>query len=226
LLLDRRRIKKWAKWVALFLAIIFVVGFLFMGVGYGGAGFSISSLFTGDKTPTATEQTAEQKLAVFREALVKNPTDITAMLGIATLYQQANNYSNAALYLENVIAIDPSQKDVYLRLANLYMSADMADYKSAATVLNKAISVDPNNAEIYLKLGSAQSYLGNTEAAVLAWQKYLELAPNGDMASVVQEQITKLAATTTTTGATTTTVSGATTTTAASATTTTVTTAP
>ena len=46
MLLDRRRIKKWAKWVALFLAIVFAGGFLFLGVGYGGAGFNLSDAFS------------------------------------------------------------------------------------------------------------------------------------------------------------------------------------
>lgn len=207
MLLDRKRIKKWSKWIALFLAIVFAGGFLFLGVGYGGSGFNMSEIFTGDKTTTAADQTPEQKLAAFQATLTKNPADVAAMLGIAGVYQQANNFKAATVYLENVIAIDPSQKDVYIRLANLYMSADLSDYQSAATVLNKATSVDPSNPDVYLKLGSAQNYLGNTEAALLAWQKYLELAPNGDMASVVSEQITKLSAkpTTTTAGATTTT---------------------
>ena len=45
---------------------------------------------------------------------------------------------------------------------------------------------------MYLKLGTAQNSLGHTEAAILAWQKYLQLAPNGDMATVVKDQIDKL----------------------------------
>ncbi len=216
MLLDRKRINRWAKWVALFLAIIFAVGFIFLGVGYGGGGFNISSLFTGGKSSTATSETPQQQLAAYQATLAKNPTDVTAMLGIATLFQQNNQFKEATVYLENVIALDPSQKDVYIRLANLYMSSDLSDYQSAATVLNKATSVDPNNPDVYLKLGSAQNYLGNTEAAILAWQKYLELAPSGDMASTVQDQITKLSAKSTTTttaaGATTTTSGGAATT--------------
>ena len=212
MLLDRKRINKWAKWVALFLAIIFAVGFIFLGVGYGGGGFNISSLFTGSKSSTATNATPQEKLAAYQATLAKNPADVNAMLGIATLYQDANNFKAAAVYLENVVALDPSQKAVYIRLANLYLSSDLADYQSAATILNKATAVDPNNPDVYLKLGSAQNNLGNTEAAILAWQKYLELAPSGDMASTVQAQITKLsskATTTTTAAGATTTTSGA-----------------
>lgn len=222
MLLDRRRIKKWARWVALILAIVFVGGFLFMGVGYGGAGFNISSLFTGEDNTTASVQTPEDKLAAYQAALQANPADVEAMLGSANVYQQLGNVQAAAMYLENVIVLDPQQKDVYIRLANLYMSSDLSDYRSAVTVLNKATSVDANNPDVFLKLGTAQNNLGNTEAAILAWQKYLQLAPDGDMAEIVQEQITKLSNKPTTT----TTASGSTTTTAVGASSTTVSTVP
>ncbi len=204
MLLDRRRINKWAKWVALFLAIVFGGGFLFMGVGYGGAGFNLSEMFTsGDKTPAEAE-TPEDKIAAYQDLLAQNPDDVTALLGIATIYQQNDQLGQAAGYLEKALEVDPSQKDLYIRLANIYMNADVSDYNAAIAVLNKATTADPDNPDVYLKLGVAQNSLGRTEAAVLAWQKYLELAPDGDMASVVREQIETLSnrATTTTTSST------------------------
>ena len=219
MLLDRKRINKWAKWVALFLAIVFAGGFLFLGVGYGGAGFNVSSAFSCSNQKTVDNpQTPKEKIAVYQAALDKNPSDTAALLGMATVYQQNDQLTVAAVYLEKVIAADPSQKDVYIRLANIYLNANVAQYGAAVTVLNKATSVDANNPDVYLKLGTAQNGLGQTEAAVLAWQKYLQLAPNGEMAKVVKEQIAKLSQKATTT---TTTAGSATTTTAGSATTTT-----
>lgn len=203
MLLDRKRIRKWAKWVALFLAIVFVASFLFLGVGYGGAGFNLSSIFTGDNDTPDTPQTYEEKMEAFQATLAQNPKDTAALLGVATLYQQYDDLLNAAAYLERVIAVDPNQKEVYLRLANIYLNANVADSEAAVNVLNKATSVDPQNPDVYLKLGTAQNNLRHTEAAILAWQKYLQLAPNGDMATVVKEQIDKLSkssSTTTTAG--------------------------
>jgi cytochrome c-type biogenesis protein CcmH/NrfG len=224
LLLDRRRINKWARWVALFLAIVFAGGFLFLGVGYGGAGFNVSDAFSCSNQKTVDNpQTPKEKIAVYQAALDKNPSDTAALLGMATVYQQNDQLTVAAAYLEKVIAVEPSQKDVYIRLANIYLNAKVAQYGAAVTVLNKATSVDANNPDVYLKLGTAQNGLGQTGAAVLAWQKYLQLAPNGEMAKVVKEQIDKLskeATTTTTAGSTTTTTAGSTTTTTAGPTTT------
>jgi tetratricopeptide (TPR) repeat protein len=211
--------------VALALAIIFALSFLFMGVGYGGAGFNISEIFTGGGCSSNTATTA------YDAALQANPNDTQALLGVANLfddlYQQGQGTGSqylltSAKYLEQVIVADPSQKDVYMRLANIYLSKDVNDPAKAIAVLNKAVSVDPQNPDVYLKLGIAQQNLNNKSAAVLAWQKYLELAPNGDMAATVKEQIKALTATTTTTtSASTTTTAGATTTTTASSVTTT-----
>ena len=106
-----------------------------------------------------------------------------------------------------------------MRLANIYMSADVGNNGAAVTVLNKATQVDANNPDVYLKLGTAQNALGNTEAALLAWQRYLELAPNDDMATVVREKVEELSKKPTTT-TTSTATSGSTATTAAGSSTT------
>lgn len=189
MLLDRRRIRKWAKWVALVLAVVFGAGTIFMGVGYG-TDVNLLAACGGEKQHQAT--TPEDKLAAFEQRLEENPTDVDALLGAAGLYQQDRNYGKAITYLERVLGLQPDHKEIYVRLANLYLSSDVSDYGAAVSILNKATSIDPNNPEVYLKLGTAQSHLGNTEAAILAWQKYLQLDPNGEMAAVVKEQIEKM----------------------------------
>ncbi len=120
MLLDRKRIRKWAKWVALGLAIVFGLSFLFMGVGYGGAGFDLSSLFKGKQSSkTTAPQTDEQKLEAYLQTLAANPKDTTTMLAIATVYRDmyqagkgnGNEYlKTSAAFLENAIDVDPSLK--------------------------------------------------------------------------------------------------------------------
>lgn len=209
MLLDRKKIRKWAKWVALALAVMFGLSFLFLGVGYGGAGFNLSALFTRDagETETAAPETPEQKLESYLKRLEANPKDTTTMLAVATLYEEmyrdgqgnGNEYLlKAAAFLENAIDVDPGLKEVYLRLANLYLSENVQAYDAAIKVLNKAASADPTNPQVFLKLGAAQQAVGNKEATILAWQKYLQLDPDGEMAAVVKEQLEKLTATTAT----------------------------
>lgn len=213
MLLDRRRIRKWGKWIALFLAVVFAGGFLFLGVGYGGAGLNVSDAFScANQDTVSSPQTPEERIDAYNAALEQNPNDTDALLGLATIYQQNDNLTVAASYLERFIAVDPTQKDIHLRLANIYLNPDVAEYGAAATVLNKLTSLDPENPDVYLKLGMAQNSLGQNEAAILAWQKYLQLAPDGDLADVVREQIDKLSKQSTTTTAATSTTSSTTTT--------------
>ena len=234
MLLDRRKIRRWAKWVALALAIIFVVSFLFLGVGYGGAGFNISQIFTNggctSKTATTQAQTTNAQIAAYEQTLKTNPKDKDALIGLANVYQQiydsGQSNGDAALlkeatYLQQLIDADPTQVDVSLRLAKLYMSSPVNDNKSAVTVLNKAVTQAPDNPDVFLELGVAQRALGNSSAAVMAWQRYLDLAPNGDQASVIRDEIKVLSETTTTAASTTTTGSGATSTTTTTVSTTT-----
>jgi cytochrome c-type biogenesis protein CcmH/NrfG len=178
---------------------VFAGGFLFMGVGYGGGGFSLSDIFTGSDGEDNAPQTFDEQVEAYQAQLAQDPENVTALTGLATLYQQNNDPVSAAHYLELVIVADPSQKDVYMRLANLYMADDVGDYTAAVAVLNKATEVDAQNPDIYLKLGIAQNALGNRQGALLAWQKFLQLAPDDEMASVVREQVDQLTQTTTTT---------------------------
>ena len=214
MLLDRRGIRKWAKWVALILAIIFAISFVAMGVGQGTGGMNVLDAFScsGDQTPEP--QTEQERLNALLQTLEANPKDTTTMLAVATMYESmyAAGEGNgteylvtAAAFLRNAIDVDPSLKDVYLRVAKIYMEDELQQFDAAVPVLNQATTVDPTNADVFLNLGIAQNSLGNKTGAVLAWQKYLELEPNGEMASVVRQQIEKLTATTTTTAATNTT---------------------
>jgi tetratricopeptide (TPR) repeat protein len=222
LLLDRRRIRKWAKWVALVLAIVFVLSFLFMGVGYGGAGFNISEIFSGGCTETTQVPAAQARLNSYLATLETNPNDTAALAGAMGVYYDQQEYGNAAAYMKRLLAADPTRTDLYMQAATLYMRSEVADYASAVELLEKVKVTDPENADVYLRLGVAQRALGNTEAAISAWQEYLRLDPNGDQAGAVRDALKEMAASTTTTASgTIITVPAATTTTTAPATSTT-----
>ena len=82
------------------------------------------------------------------------------------------------------------------------------DYAAAVKVLNEATTLQPTNEMAFLLLGQAAKSAGQNQTAILAWNRYLELAPNSEYSSLIRDEITKLAtepapapATSTTTGA-------------------------
>jgi cytochrome c-type biogenesis protein CcmH/NrfG len=236
LLLDRRKIRRWAKWVALILAAIFAISFVFIGVGQGQGNLNVFDALScsGNSNGTQTN-TVDQQIAAYQATLQTDPKNADALIGLANVYQQladsgqgdvTASLTESAKYLEQYIEADPTQIDVYLRLAKLYMGSTLNDNQSAADVLNRAATQDPSNSDVFLQLGVAERALGNKTAAVLAWQKYLQLSPNGDQADAVKQGIAQLEATTTTaasttTGGSSTTGTAATTTTSTASTTTT-----
>ncbi len=208
--------------MALILAIIFCVGAVGLGVGYGTSNANVFAALSCSNSNSTTDTTAaSDRIAALLAAVTQNPKDLTSLQALASAYVDQNDYKNAAKYLELAITVDPTQKDIYLTLASLYMNKSY-DYAAALTVLNKAQKQFPDDPDIYLQLGLAQRSAGNTSAAILAWQKYLELAPNGDQASTIRDAIATMSAgaTTTTSSATTSTTAASTSTTAAAASTT------
>ena len=143
------------------------------------------------------------------------------MLEIAAYYEDlfdasqktnTETASSAIEYMNKALETDPSLKAVYLDLAMLYI--DMGSFDEAARVLNQATVIDPTNPDVYFYLGRAQKSAGRTGEAILAWQKYLELAPDTKLAGTVRTELQKMMApsTTTTLAPTTTTVVSTTTT--------------
>ena len=231
MLLDRKRINKWSKWVALILAVVFAISFVALGVG-SGTGLNWSDLWgslSGKKSSSAAPDTPQGKINALQTQLDADPTNVDLMLSIATQYEQLKQPKMAAQYLEKAATIQPDNALIFTRLGTIYLATDSQDYASAVRVWTKASELDPTTPAVFLQLGVAERGVGNSTMAILAWNKYLELAPNGNMAATVKAQILQMtssttvpadASTTATTAAGTTTTAAGTTTTAAGTTTT------
>jgi cytochrome c-type biogenesis protein CcmH/NrfG len=175
------------------MAVIFGLSFVFLGVG-SGLGFNMSSLRSRGSKSTAVSGSPTDQIKTYQTQLAKDPKNLTALLSIATQYEQLQAYPQAATYLEQAGQVAPARADIQLRLATLYLNQNVKDYTNAVRVLNKATSIDPSNANAFLQLGVAQRGAGNAKGAALAWSRYLELAPNGDMAQTVRTEMTALSA--------------------------------
>jgi cytochrome c-type biogenesis protein CcmH/NrfG len=204
-LLDRKRINKWSKRVALALAIVFGLSFVLLGVG-SGTGVNWSDLWTslsGGTANTAAGAPAD-KIKGYQAQLATDPNNYDALIGIAAQYQLLQRLPEAATYYERAIKIKPDQVDPQIKVVAIYMDPSVADNQSAIRVLNQLTTLQPTNAQAFLQLGIAQRNAGNTNAAILAWNRYIVLDPNSDMAKTVAAQIKQL----TSAGSTTTTAAG------------------
>ena len=78
------RLRRQAKWVFVFLALVFGVGFVAFGVGSGSTGISdiLRGNFFGGGTSTSSQVKDKKK------AIEQNPKNISAYLDLAGIYQQ------------------------------------------------------------------------------------------------------------------------------------------
>jgi tetratricopeptide (TPR) repeat protein len=105
------RLRTHSKWVFVFLAAAFAIGFLAFGIGTGGGGIGdvIRDFFNGGSGTTSL-QDAQKKVQ-------ENPTDATAVIGLANQYQNRGQYADAAKTLETYTKLQPKNVDALRQLA-------------------------------------------------------------------------------------------------------------
>src|SRR6188508_1234190 len=109
------RLRRQAKWVFLFLALVFALGFVGFGVGAGGVG--VGDIFrdagAGSGVPSVSD--AEKRVS-------ENPRDAAAFRDLATAQQSAGNVDEAIDALESLVALRPKDADARRELAGLYLT--------------------------------------------------------------------------------------------------------
>ncbi|HLJ51512.1 MAG TPA: tetratricopeptide repeat protein [Bryobacteraceae bacterium] len=74
-------------------------------------------------------------------------------------------------------SFNPLQAEKELRIGNYYFKK--GKYTAAANRFTEATKWNPNFADAFLRLGDAQEKLHDSKAAREAYQKYVDLAPDG-----------------------------------------------
>jgi len=120
------RLRRHAKWMFLFLALVFALGFVGFGVGAGGVGFGdILKGSGGGGAPSISK--AEQKT-------LDNPKDAQAFKDLSTAYQAASQTDNAIQALTSYSQLRPKDADALRQLAALYLQK-ASDAQQRAQIL-------------------------------------------------------------------------------------------
>ena len=129
------KLRRHAKWMFLFLALIFGLGFVGFGVGAGGIG--VGNIFQGVATsgvPSVSE--SEKRVA-------ENPRDAQAYRDLATGHQAEANTDAAIEALENFVALRPKNVDALRELAGLYLAQASEAQQEASLANTRAAYIAP-----------------------------------------------------------------------------------
>lgn len=201
MLLDRRRVKFWQKWVFGIMAVL-MAGFLIMiPINPAGCG----------KETAATDQ-VQQSIDRYEAAVKADPKDAQAwrdlgdayVTGVSAGHQQGAAYTDqetadlkrATFAYRKSVRLLTKQKGAEAKaqrletlevLASVY--ATMGDYGAATSVYGELTALQPRNADYFFGMGNAAINAGDTTSALLAFQRFLELAPNDPAAPDVKAWI-------------------------------------
>ena len=108
------RLRRHAKWMFLFLALVFGLGFVGFGVGAGGIGF-------GDVIRDAAGGGGQPSVSDAEQRVLDNPKDAKAFRDLSTAQQAAANTDGAIEALEGYVQLRPKDTDALRELAALYL---------------------------------------------------------------------------------------------------------
>jgi tetratricopeptide (TPR) repeat protein len=118
------RLRRHAKWMFLFLALVFGLGFVGFGVGAGGIGIGdyIRNAAGGGGAPSVSD--AENKV-------LDNPKNAQAFKELSTAQQAAGNTDGAIDAMQQYTALRPRDTDAFRELAALYLQKASAAQERA-----------------------------------------------------------------------------------------------
>ncbi len=115
------------------------------------------------------------RLAVLREAAVRNPNDANILGQLAVLLEQSGSFAEAADTQRALLALERPNERRLLWIGRLLLRA--GDAAGAVQAHEEAVRLAPRSPSAHGGLGLAQDMAGNRAAAQAAYQLGLALAP-------------------------------------------------
>jgi len=157
------------------------------------------------KSKTGDTQAADLQKAseAYQKALAIKPDDSAYHNNFALVLAQAKKFDEAQAELTKAAQLDPPNAGkYYFNLGAVFVNTGNGD--AAATAFKKAIEVDPNYADAYYQYGlslmgkataDASGKISAPPGTVEAFQKYLDLKPDGPFAQPSKDMIASLGGT-------------------------------
>lgn len=200
MLLDRKKINFWARWTAIFLAIAFALGTVVLGVGSTGG-----NILAGCEQNESVQDSAYgSREAELKDRLQQNPADSATVRELAEYYDSSGQYAAAAQYYDEYLKLVPGDLPVMekkmiasfnagrsLMAANDIAQA-AASLQMAITTAEQITAIDPANANAYKYWGYAARDMGQTDVALTAFNRFLEVAPNDLWANSIRDEVARL----------------------------------
>ncbi len=140
-----------------------------------------AALLSGDLGRALSEAEAEKRL---------NPNLADPYLLLAEIYTRSRDYGKCAAEIQRAIQLRPQASEVYIKLGQCYRLAGQFD--PALAVIKVAEGKESGNAEVYRELGLIFEARGEIDEAIIAFRRYLQLAPTAEDKPDIEKRIQNL----------------------------------
>lgn len=201
MMMDRDRLGFWVRFVAIFLAAVFLLSFIFMGIGTNVQYNLFDLIGGGDQQQGGQTVSSQERIERAEKRLEDNPKDPDAIKGLAFVYLEENRPEDAISVLEKGRKDAPKDEEIPVLLGQSYAQQAEATpegkekndlYGKAGDSFAAATEIEPENADAFLLAGQAYDQAGETSQAIKYWNGYLDLEPKGQQARAVEDRIAQL----------------------------------
>lgn len=200
MMMNRDKLNFWVRVVAIGLAAIFILSFVFLGVGSTAISGSIFDLFgssSKQQSQGGPTVTAQDQIQQAQKEIKKNPKNADNYKNLAALYYNENQVDEAINALERGRKAVPKDQEIPVLLAQLYVQKAQAGgnqklYAKAGDAYAAAAKLDSSQADNYYLAGQAYEQAGQPDQAIKYWNKYLDEKPKGKHADEVKKNISNL----------------------------------
>jgi cytochrome c-type biogenesis protein CcmH/NrfG len=175
MLLDQKRTKRTVQIVAIVTSLAFA-GVIFVVLGL--------IVFGGGSSPQG--DLLDDAMARVRE----EPNSAAAYDDLASAYAANDRLNEAVDAAEKAVELEPASYQRIQTLISIQIRAGQSG--AAVTTLQDFTRENPENAEAFLQLGQLAEQSGRTDLAGLAYQRFVQLAPDDPTAQDVRNRLAEL----------------------------------
>jgi tetratricopeptide (TPR) repeat protein len=125
-----------------------------------------------------------------RQAVKTDPKSVTAMVSLGEVYRRLKKYSEGEQVLAEALKVDNNSWEINFTLGRIHW--ELKDIVKAGRYVARAIELQPNVAESHLLAGNIFVRAGLPAQALIEYEEYLRLAPNGEFSAQTQALVAKL----------------------------------
>lgn len=132
----------------------------------------------------------EKAEASLRLAVTADPKAVRGMLSLGEVYRRQKKYEQGVKVLAGALQLDNNSWESNFTLGRIYWESK--DIINAGKYVARTLELQPDLAEARLLAGNIFMRAGLPANALIEYQEYLRLAPNGEFAEQTQTLVAKL----------------------------------